>query len=1451
MPVFISKKFTDGAVCKFNDTELLYGEEAFSSIADAQAYVGGNTVILIDDNMILSVEDSAILNTAYAISSTGYFEEDATFIIGTPETEFSNVKAANSITINDLQSNSLCYAMNFLTVTVNDTNASNLVFEKDNYFTSKEKNHIETRSFSHNGTISVNNSVINEIREYLNVNLTNSSVNNIIRDTRTQEKLNSEYTIGEIYAANGTLNITIDESAIDENYYINSISGYNTVNINGCEFATLSITDTIIGGKIISYDGVGEYTYSTSGTFSATDNISLNNIKYFANVTLDNITANNIENAFDGTASQKESVKKIGKNEDAYYQKTITSTYKKTGAISITNSSVGDIYDYKTVKLLNSDAGNIDLSSISKQVEIRTTQDKNFEYPENTSITQTLTADGALTIKLDENAINDCYTITSIEGYKTVNISGYTTVDGIKKTVTVGYIEGGNGIISTESDSSDEITTSIAAGSITLNENAIVNGNINGFNTVSINNSQVLAVDRGNNTEKVKIVHKTKTIKDEMNADGKYTLHTTTATKTYTLDGKLTLSGSAADICNYKTISITNGSAGMISLANMTKAVYEWNYEYEDEYADKTSDTASSIKETYTANGSFTAKLDNKANNENSYSLGNISGYKTVNISGYIDKNDPDNSVSYMLTGITGGNKTVETKRNNSNTVTDTTYSAAGSLTLNNTTTGGNAEGFATVKISNTQIGDIDKFADKVKSTKSKNRKSESSSGYYIKQKEVTVTYDKSGTLTVDNSSIGNAQNYKTVTLTNSSAASVTRDTLDKYITYEDIYDDYESDWKQFLKQFSSDGSFTAKLNSKANKENSYSLGNISGYKTVNISGCLDKNSAEASIFYNAGDITGGKKYEAGEISNGSESRYSDMEPENTAFGTIKLNAVQAKNINNYASVSIANSSASNIIAAQYTDWDSNRHYYGSGKRSNSYKYSNNGETQKTVETFKAADKVTIDNSTIDNIYGYKKVTVSGKSEIAGDINIGTAYSSTFNRKTTYDRDWNEFNVVSYSYKKTAGTLTVSDSIVNNVSGYSKVTVTNSTINGNVTLDILNKITGSLNTKKNIDKLSYEYKASGSFTFTVNKKAYDNMYYIQNNISGYDKVSISGYTDKSGNKKSVIVNGNICGGTYYREGSMENYIWSSDFIPASADSNDITKYKASGSITIKNNVTVENIYAYDKITIENSTVSGGILNKNPIDYAGTVAAGSSVGLTDSTVTSIEGYKKITLKNSNVLSIVSSSAVNVKKGISSISSYYTENDITGNLSIDKGATLKADTITLNNGKATINGTLVVTSAFYAKSISGKGEIAATQSLYESFVNELPNSKVKLVNLGNTDVNFISSTAEKADNTAKKAAKWDSLDDYNGWLCGSNVENGITDTVDYIKFKAAATGQIIISGAFGESDKVICDSSTLSFNGSECRLNVMAGTTYTIGIQRNEENSVSYTMSLLTA
>ena len=285
------------------------------------------------------------------------------------------------------------------------------------------------------------------------------------------------------------------------------------------------------------------------------------------------------------------------------------------------------------------------------------------------------------------------------------------------------------------------------------------------------------------------------------------------------------------------------------------------------------------------------------------------------------------------------------------------------------------------------------------------------------------------------------------------------------------------------------------------------------------------------------------------------------------------------------------------------------------------------------------------------------------------------------------------------------------------------------------------------------------------------------------------------------------------------------------------------------------------------MTAVDSLISGSISGYKTVKLTDTVVAGDiiisafakdengyktgkltgSVTLLDSIIAgSVENYSALTLKNSSVNSVVNTAKVTASTKFSCIGSYI---GTSGNdtLTIKKGAVLTLDYADFGEGskdKLVINGTLVLGKAFdiNAEAISGKGDIVAADNVWK---NLSPEAQLQVLNLGNTVKNFVSAASEMADNTEKKAAKWDLKSDYNGWL-GNGVD--VDDTVDFIKFKNKQSGTLVISGSGFD----------VSFNGDDSLkrdaegnfvIEFAADTNNILKLECRDAGSMSYSISLL--
>ena len=228
------------------------------------------------------------------------------------------------------------------------------------------------------------------------------------------------------------------------------------------------------------------------------------------------------------------------------------------------------------------------------------------------------------------------------------------------------------------------------------------------------------------------------------------------------------------------------------------------------------------------------------------------------------------------------------------------------------------------------------------------------------------------------------------------------------------------------------------------------------------------------------------------------------------------------------------------------------------------------------------------------------------------------------------------------------------------------------------------------------------------------------------------------------------------------------------------------------------------------------------------------------------VSSISNFKTVKMSNSSVENISNVQKVTISKGFNSIGSYVgTEGNDT--LTVSKGAVLFLGSAYFGYGKKdklVNNGTVILTAGIDVADlpISGKGEIAASYGVW----NEIDNNW-NVLNLGATADGFRSTKYELADDTQKKAVKWDLKSDYIGWL-GNGVD--VQDTVDFISFKNKQGGTLVISGSgFGDYD-ITCNGQNLTRNeNGDFIVDFAANTNNILKFRCSNEDSMSYSISLL--
>ena len=165
---------------------------------------------------------------------------------------------------------------------------------------------------------------------------------------------------------------------------------------------------------------------------------------------------------------------------------------------------------------------------------------------------------------------------------------------------------------------------------------------------------------------------------------------------------------------------------------------------------------------------------------------------------------------------------------------------------------------------------------------------------------------------------------------------------------------------------------------------------------------------------------------------------------------------------------------------------------------------------------------------------------------------------------------------------------------------------------------------------------------------------------------------------------------------------------------------------------------------------------------------------------------------------------------------------------------------------NKDSLVINGTLILYTGDITglEKISGKGDIAVSNEVAKNLDIDFEN----LLNLGNTVKNFQGSATEISDNSVKNAFQWDGEEIFNGWL-GNDVD--CVDTVDFIKFKTSEACTLKLESSAWEkpsTDLVAVNNVILTIADGSAQIELLANTEYTVKLQRNDSNSMDYSIFL---
>ena len=531
-------------------------------------------------------------------------------------------------------------------------------------------------------------------------------------------------------------------------------------------------------------------------------------------------------------------------------------------------------------------------------------------------------------------------------------------------------------------------------------------------------------------------------------------------------------------------------------------------------------------------------------------------------------------------------------------------------------------------------------------------------------------------------------------------------------------------------------------------------------------------------------------------------------------------------------------------------------------------------DSKTTVSTIPANIEVIAGNAdTPDDQYNFssipsRTVTISGIN--AGDVEflrfatvnitdgavvshvIGGKESASETVKTS-EKKGVVTETVTYTQNTAAtGKVTVSDAAATLISGYSTVTLDNSTVENLRSTNVKNT-----ENEKYIDNIistvtrTETCSASGSVTLKNNSEA--------GSISGFDTVNITqsqtgditlgeSYTEKYSLKDGEESTTK----TFSRTGSLTASDASIGDISGFATvkltgtdagdvelgiiekiTDDVYSIKATGTLTAKNSF-AGTISGIAKVTLTDCKVMDIISSPDSTDKLS-----GSVTMTGSTAGNVENYSTLTLSGSIVSDVSNVNKVTAKSGFNTIANY---TGTAGNdtLTINKNAVLSLGSVDMGEGtkdKFVNNGTLVLTCDFDRSFISGKGEIVAASGVYETLEN-----KDKVLNLGATAEGFRTTKYENSDDSVKKAVKWDlKSGDYTGWL--GSWQSG-SDNVDFIKFTVSKNDvgkELAIAGA----DAVFVDKKG---NALDTSFENLAAGTYTLKLEWDKSESTSYTLAL---
>ena len=448
-------------------------------------------------------------------------------------------------------------------------------------------------------------------------------------------------------------------------------------------------------------------------------------------------------------------------------------------------------------------------------------------------------------------------------------------------------------------------------------------------------------------------------------------------------------------------------------------------------------------------------------------------------------------------------------------------------------------------------------------------------------------------------------------------------------------------------------------------------------------------------------------------------------------------------------------------------------------------------DTAKYTKNSSAAGKFTAVDGSVESVTGYSNVTLT-------DANVNSIVNNTSkdsrSDSATYAEGSVKRKVTVTSSESTAGTLKATGSTLEDVTGFATVTLKDVTGEADFKRGIYSTIKETLDIKtdkKGLVTGTYSktetFTRAGKFTATGS---------VVGDIENFSTVTLDGTQAKAISntlEAKTVIKDTATWESAEAYGTPEDYDLNLEHFDL--ENNTTTTRTLNGAVTLKNGAYAESITNFKSVTM----------------------TGSEVGL-------IENVSKVT----------------VNKGDSAIGSYIGTKD-NDSLTIAKGAVLTANKIDLGAGAKdtlAINGTLILTGTdVNAAKITGKGEIAVIDDIYDDLALDFAN----ILNVGETADNFRGTAYESADNSIKKAVKWDGAEVYEGWMGSWEGYKDGSDTVDYVKFKAAAGSVISVEGV---EDWTLLDKKGNTIEGNE----IAAAGEYIIQLKHEEENSINYSITL---